>query len=110
MAWIEKWHGRLDVVALHATTGWRRAPRGLQQRGIAVRLTDPGQASALRGGRKRAKNDRLDARWLVMLLARETPSVRAPCTGQVSRRSVARISSRQHPRSRCRQSDCTSRT
>jgi transposase len=36
-----------------------------------VLLTDPGQASALQGNRKRPKNDRLDARWLLMLLARE---------------------------------------
>jgi transposase len=36
-----------------------------------VQLCDPGQASALQGHRKRAKTDRLDARWLVMLLARE---------------------------------------
>jgi transposase len=34
-------------------------------------LTDAGQASALQGNRKRPKNDRLDARWLVMLLARD---------------------------------------
>jgi transposase len=71
VAWIDKWDGRLDVVALEATTGWRWVARELQGRGIDVRLTDPGQASALQGGRKRAKNDRLDARWLVMLLARE---------------------------------------
>jgi transposase len=36
-----------------------------------VQLTDPGQASALQGNRKRPKTDRLDARWLVMLLTRE---------------------------------------
>jgi transposase len=71
VAWIEKCDGRLDVVALEATMGWRWVARELQGRGIDVRLTDPGQASALQGGRKRPKNDRLDARWLVMLLARE---------------------------------------
>ena len=43
----------------------------LQARGVEVRLTDPGQASALQGKRKRPKTDRLDARWLVLLLARE---------------------------------------
>jgi transposase len=71
VAWILKWDGRLDVVAIEATTGWRWVARELQGRGIEVRLTDAGQASALQGARKRAKNDRLDARWLVMLLARE---------------------------------------
>src|SRR4051794_25660362 len=70
-AWIEKWEGQLDAVAIEATTGWRWVARELQARGIDVRLTDAGQASALQGARKRPKNDRLDARWLVMLLARE---------------------------------------
>src|SRR3954471_22759292 len=71
VAWIEGCEGELDAVAIEATTGWRWVARELQGRGIDVRLTDPGQASALQGARKRAKNDRLDARWLVMLLARE---------------------------------------
>jgi transposase len=71
VAWLQKWDGKLEAVALEATTGWRWVARELQSRGIAVRLTDPGQASALQGQRKRAKTDRLDARWLVMLLARE---------------------------------------
>ena len=34
---------------------------------MEVELTDHGQASALQGRRKRPTNDRLDARWLVML-------------------------------------------
>jgi transposase len=70
-AWLQRWDGKLDAVALEATTGWRWVARDLQGRGIAVRLTDAGQASALQGRRKRPKTDRLDARWLVMLLARE---------------------------------------
>ena len=69
--WLVAWDGKLDVVALEATTGWRWVARELQSRGIEVRLTDAGQASALQGNRKRAKNDRVDARWLVMLLARD---------------------------------------
>jgi transposase len=71
VAWLEKWDGRLDVVAIEATTGWRWVARELQGRGVEVKLTDPGQASALQGARKRPKTDRLDARWLVMLLSRE---------------------------------------
>src|SRR5450432_2967477 len=69
--WLAQWDGKLDAVALEATTGWRWVARELQSRGIEVRLTDAGQASALQGNRKRAKNDRLDARWLVVLLARD---------------------------------------
>src|SRR4051795_1173446 len=71
VTWIAKWHGQITVVALEATTGWRWVARELQARGIEVRLTDPGQASALQGNRKRAKTDRLHARGLVMRLARE---------------------------------------
>src|SRR3954462_3291025 len=71
VAWIEASDGGLDVVAIEATTGWRWFARERQGRGIDGGLTDPGQASALQGARKRPKNDRLDARWLVMLLARE---------------------------------------
>ena len=70
-AWAREWNGRLDTVAIEATTGWRWVAHELQALGIDVRLTDPGQASALQGRRQRPKNDRLDARWLVMLLARE---------------------------------------
>lgn len=69
--WLAEWEGKLDAVALEATTGWRWVARELQSRGIEVRLTDAGQASALQGNRKRPKTDRLDARWLVMLLARD---------------------------------------
>ena len=69
--WIAKWQGQITVVAVEATTGWRWVARELQARCIEVRLTDPGQASTLQGNRKRAKTDRLDARWLVLLLARE---------------------------------------
>jgi transposase len=34
-------------------------------------LADPGQAVALKGKRRQAKTDRLDARWLAMLLAKQ---------------------------------------
>jgi transposase len=71
VGWIEEREGSLSVVAIEATTGWRWVARELQSRGIEVRLCDPGQASALQGNRKRPKTDRLDARWLVLLLARE---------------------------------------
>lgn len=69
--WAKRWRGRLAAVALEATTGWRWVARELQAHGFDVRLVDPGQASALQGRRRRPKTDRLDARWLVQLLARE---------------------------------------
>src|SRR3954467_4621409 len=82
VGWIEERAGSLSVVAIQATTGWRWVARELQARGIEVRLCDPGQASALQGNRKRPKTDRLDARWLVLLLAPEPlphPRVAWPC-------------------------------
>jgi transposase len=69
--WAERWQDRLEAVALEATTGWRWVWRELQTRGFEVRLCDPGQASALRGSKRRPKTDRLDAAWLARLLAKE---------------------------------------
>ncbi len=69
--WAMQWQGRLAAVAIEATTGWRWVARELQQRGLEVHLVDPGRASALQGRRRRPKTDRLDARWLAMVLARQ---------------------------------------
>jgi len=68
--WAIEWQGRLAAVAIEATTGWRWVARELQARGLEVHLVDPGRASALRGRRRQPKTDRLDARWLALLLAR----------------------------------------
>src|SRR5215831_15392409 len=65
-----RWRGRVGTVVIEATTGWRWVARELQAAGFEVRLTDPGQAKALRGKKREAKTDRLDARWLCLLLAR----------------------------------------
>src|SRR5436190_15985736 len=69
--WAIEWQGRLTAVAIEATSGWRWVVRELQQQGFVVQLADPGQAVALKGKRRRAKTDRLDARWLAMLLAKQ---------------------------------------
>jgi transposase len=69
--WAMPLQGRLAAVAIEATTGWRWVWRELSAGGFDVRLVDPAQAKALRGRIKRAKTDRLDARWLCVLLARE---------------------------------------
>jgi transposase len=69
--WAMEWQGRLAAVAIEATTGWRWVARELQARGFEVHLVDAGRASALRGRRRQPKTDRLDARWLALLLARE---------------------------------------
>lgn len=69
--WALRWRGELAAVAVEATSGWRWVVARLQRCGFEVRLVDPGKASALQGRRRRPKTDRLDARWLVTLLARE---------------------------------------
>src|SRR6266480_6647294 len=69
--WAEEWQGRVLAVAIEATNGWRWVWRELSARGFDVRMVDPAQAKALRGRIKRAKTDRLDARWLCVLLAKE---------------------------------------
>ncbi len=65
------WRGRVGVVAIEATTGWRWVWRELVARGFEVRLAEPLQARALLGRRRSAKTDRLDARWLARLVAKE---------------------------------------
>ena len=67
--WAIEWRGKLAAVAIEATTGWRWVARELEQRSFEVHLVDPGRASALRGRRRQPKTDRLDARWLALLLA-----------------------------------------
>src|SRR5918994_5620962 len=69
--WAAPYGGRLAAVAVEATSGWRWVVARLQALGFQVQLVDPGRASALKGRRRGPKTDRLDARWLVELLARE---------------------------------------
>src|SRR5207302_9992087 len=69
--WAEEWSGRVSAVAIEATTGWRWVWRELVSYGFEVRLAEPVQARALLGRRRSAKTDRLDARWLARLLAKE---------------------------------------
>jgi transposase len=69
--WAERWRGRVEAVAIEATTGWRWVWRELARQGFDVRLAEPVQTRALLGRRRSAKTDRLDARWLARLLAKE---------------------------------------
>jgi transposase len=55
-------------VALEATTGWRFVVEELQRVGARVHLAEPADTAAMRGSKKRAKNDRADARHLRELL------------------------------------------
>jgi transposase len=68
------------VVALEATTGWRFVVEELRAIGADVHLAEPAETAGLRGRKKRAKNDRADARHLreLLMLARLPESWVAP--------------------------------
>src|SRR6266536_1785488 len=69
--WAVRWQGELAAVAIEATTGWRWVARELVALGFEVHLVDPGSGERGQGRRRRPKTDRLDARWLALLLAKE---------------------------------------
>ena len=65
---LERFDGQDLEVALEATTGWRFVVEELQRVGARVHLAEPAETAAMRGNKKRAKNDRADARHLRELL------------------------------------------
>lgn len=69
--WLERWQGRVSDVAIEASTGWRWIAQELEAHGMRVHLADPAQARAKRGRTKKAKTDKLDARWLALLLCKD---------------------------------------
>lgn len=54
--------------ALEATTGWRFVVEELERAGMEAHLAEPADTKALKGRKRRAKTDRLDARHLRELL------------------------------------------
>ena len=65
---LSRFCGRRLEVALEATTGWRFLVEELRRVGAVVHLAEPAETAARRGNKKRAKNDRADARHLRELL------------------------------------------
>jgi transposase len=65
---VERFRGLELEVALEATTGWRFVVEELRRVGATVHLAEPAETAARRGNKKRAKNDRADARHLRELL------------------------------------------
>jgi transposase len=65
---LSRFSGQDLEVALEATTGWRFVVEELRRVGAGVHLAEPAQTGALRGNKKRPKNDRADARHLRELL------------------------------------------
>ena len=65
---LERFAGQELEVALEATTGWRFVVEELRRVGAVVHLAEPAETAERRGPKKRAKNDRADARHLRELL------------------------------------------
>jgi transposase len=65
---LSRFRGQRLEVALEATTGWRFLVEELRRVGAVVHLAEPAETAARRGNKKRAKNDRADARHLRELL------------------------------------------
>src|SRR3954452_23290143 len=65
---VERFRGLELEVALEATTGWRFVVEELRRVGARVHLAEPAETAARRETKKRAKNDRADARHLRELL------------------------------------------
>jgi len=77
---LERFRGEELEVALEATTGWRFVVEELRRIGAVVHLAEPAETAGLRGPKKRAKNDRADARHLreLLMLGRVPESWIAP--------------------------------
>ena len=67
-SWLCRFGGKQTAFALEATTGWRFVVEELKRAGYEPHLAEPADTRALKGRKKRAKTDRLDARHLRELL------------------------------------------
>lgn len=61
---LARFRGKELEVALEATTGWRFVVEELERVSARVHLAEPAETAGLKGPKKRAKNDRADARHL----------------------------------------------
>jgi transposase len=70
--WLERFTERFPTqeahIAVEATTGWRFVVEELRRAGVEPHLAEPAETKSLRGTKKRAKTDRLDAGHLRDLL------------------------------------------
>src|SRR5207245_11552823 len=76
--WLTRFRGSELEVALEATTGWRFVVEELRRVGATVHLAEPAETAALRGNKKRAKNDRADARHAPAVDGRQAARVVDP--------------------------------
>ena len=61
-SWLQELPSREGAFALEGCTGWRFVVEALQEAGFEAHLSEPADSAALRGRKRRAKNDRVDAR------------------------------------------------
>ena len=91
-AWLARYADKDVEAALEATTGWLFVVEELERVGIRAHLAEPAETRALRGRKKRAKTDRLDARHLRQLLQeRRLPESWIPPAHLVELRTRARL-------------------
>jgi transposase len=57
----ERFSGKQIAIAVEATTGWRYVIEELRRAGVEPHLAEPAETKSLKGRKKRAKTDRLDA-------------------------------------------------
>jgi transposase len=70
-AWVVRFAGRQVEVAVEACTGWLFVCQALADAGAVPHLADPAEVAVRRGGKRRAKTDRADARQLRQLLVED---------------------------------------
>jgi Transposase len=72
--WLRRFDSRETEFAVEACTGWRFVVEELERVGAVVHLAEPADTAALRGRKRRAKTDRVDARHLRdLVLAARVP-------------------------------------
>src|SRR5437667_1304428 len=72
--WLRRVERQEAVFAVEACTGWRFVVEELERVGALAHLAEPADTAALRGPKRRAKTDRIDARHLrELLLAARLP-------------------------------------
>src|SRR5256884_5483478 len=91
--WLQRFDGRDDVAfAVEGCTGWRFVVEELVRARVEPHLAEPADTANLRGGRKRGKTDRADARLLRELLAQHRlPAYWAPPSIVLEVRTLGRL-------------------
>lgn len=91
-SWLDKIDDRPGEFALEGCTGWRFVVEELQRAGMQPHLAEPADTAALRGRKRRAKTDRLDAQLMRTALQNGTlPESWIPPTHVLEVRALVRL-------------------